>query len=1022
MAKKKKQIDPKAETSARIKRTEAYAERIRLMFAATVNQILALNKTIPHLEPGVMFSFDGQSIKKQNEVERLLRQLHSVATMAIQQGITLEWGQANAAADALVRSMFGQEVLSSPEFTAWNSRNNAARNAFINRSEKGLNLSDRVWRAVRQLRDEMEVAITVSIGEGQSAQKMSQSIRKYLNDPDLMFRRFRYKAGEEIEYDEEGNEIGKKIIWGKKWKKRIKKPDGTYGWIDYDKDSYRTGSGVYKSSAQNAMRVARTETNIAYRRADHERWQDMDFVLGQRVQMSNSHPKKDICDKLAGDYPKDFVFDGWHPQCFCFVTPITIPPEETEHLTEMMLNGEDWRSELARLKRGREITSYPDNFKQWVSDNADNIAAARERGTEPYFIRNNSRAINQILHPEEEKALTPLQIAQKRHAERTPEQEDAIRQRWQERKERIEAEQKRDSHISTVTKSYGNRILDIMGDIPGVDTSALQSAIKSGNTSLIQEEAQKLRALGKQFKADAHSALGSAADYGEISSDALNAAIKAGNIKSIWQETKALQKQISTTKAAEEALGDIIPDAHDWHKKFTLSELEATKSAVISRMARESFSSAEAKKRWLESEIKWVEDHKKYDTWPVAKAAYEKELKKVEREIEVQSISTSVQAAITYALTESNNTELRDLAMQVKTALANPSISVTTLKPLADKLNAKYLSEYSKVKDWLDLSAKAKTALDYASRSKDNNYISLATEVNNLLSAKTGEISIAKSKVDKLIEEYRKQIGNVTTLSDLKKAMGDSMPETLKNLSRKLSKPGNWTDEEVDEMREKMLELFENSDFGMNVPRLSNSGDDVLDAIFDSYFKSQIETGTGKGAVNMDLRKRASRDLFGTDISTATPQDYEKYGFLMDRDILRQSKSRIAGQYWSYGDGIQIRFNKDKVIATFTMCDSLGLSVTPSLTSDPHAASFKSFRDILGSSVSTKSAIDCTNNWACGYIELQYHGQLTLDCIESIFIPADVVPKISASAMAKMKAVGCIIYTTDSKGNLTTLH
>lgn len=145
------------------------------------------------------------------------------------------------------------------------------------------------------------------------------------------------------------------------------------------------------------MRVARTETNIAYRRADHERWQQMDFVLGQRVQMSRNHPKKDICDKLAGDYPKDFVFDGWHPQCFCFVTPITIPPEETEYLTEMMLNGEDWRSELARLKHGREITSYPDNFKQWVSDNAENIAAARGRGTEPYFIRNNAGVIDNIL-------------------------------------------------------------------------------------------------------------------------------------------------------------------------------------------------------------------------------------------------------------------------------------------------------------------------------------------------------------------------------------------------------------------------------------------------------------------------------------------------------------------------------------------------------------------------------------------------------------------------------------------------
>lgn len=574
---KKKQTDPKAETAARIKRTEAYAERVRAMFAATVNQILALNRTLPKLKPGEMFSFDAQSLKKQNEVERLLRQLHSVATMAIQQGITLEWGQANAAADTLVKSIFGQEVLSSPEFKAWGGRNGAAMQAFISRSEKGLNLSDRVWQAVRQLREEMEVAITISVGEGQSAQKMSQSVRNYLNDPDLMFRRFRYKAGEEIEYDEDGNEIGKKIIWGRKWKKRIKKPDGSYGWIDYDRDDYKTGAGVYKSSAKNAMRVARTETNIAYRRADHERWQAMDFVLGQRVSMSKDHPKKDICDKLAGDYPKDFVFDGWHPQCFCYVTPITIPPEETAKLTEMMLNGEDWRGELARLKRGREITSYPDNFKQWVTDNADNIQAARDRGTEPYFIRNNARAINNIINPP--KALTPHEIAAQRHAARTDADKQKILNAWQERKERIEAE-KKTSHISSITSTYGNRILDIMGDIPGVDTTALRAAIKAGDTTLIQEESKKLRDLGKQFKSDAHLALGTASDYGEISGANLEAAIKAGNIKAIWEQTKALQAQVQAVQKAENALTSLIPNAHLLHQSYPMDELQATYSEL----------------------------------------------------------------------------------------------------------------------------------------------------------------------------------------------------------------------------------------------------------------------------------------------------------------------------------------------------------------------------------------------------------------------------------------------------------
>ena len=213
MAKKAYSPDPKAETIKRIQRTEAYAEKVRQLFAATVNEILALNKSVPTLDEGVMYSFDGDNMRIQKKVEALLRQLHSTTTTAIKKGITLEWEKANDACDKLISSCFGKEVLSSPEFSAWNNRNMAAMNAFTNRTENGLNLSKRIWQSVQQLRDEMEIAMTVAIGEGDSAQSISRKVRQYLNDPDLMFRRFRFKKGE----DEQG-----KPIYGRKWKKRIK--------------------------------------------------------------------------------------------------------------------------------------------------------------------------------------------------------------------------------------------------------------------------------------------------------------------------------------------------------------------------------------------------------------------------------------------------------------------------------------------------------------------------------------------------------------------------------------------------------------------------------------------------------------------------------------------------------------------------------------------------------------------------------------------------------------------------------
>ena len=36
----------------------------------------------------------------------------------------------------------------------------------------------------------------------------------------------------------------------------------------------------------------------------------------------------DICDELAGDYPKSFLWTGWHPQCRCVITPILIGLED----------------------------------------------------------------------------------------------------------------------------------------------------------------------------------------------------------------------------------------------------------------------------------------------------------------------------------------------------------------------------------------------------------------------------------------------------------------------------------------------------------------------------------------------------------------------------------------------------------------------------------------------------------------------------------------------------------------------
>ena len=613
MAKKAYSPDPKAETIKRIQRTEAYAEKVRQLFAATVNEILALNKSVPTLDEGVMYSFDGDNMRIQKKVEALLRQLHSTTTTAIKKGITLEWEKANDACDKLISSCFGKEVLSSPEFSAWNNRNMAAMNAFANRTENGLNLSKRIWQSVQQLRDEMEIAMTVAIGEGDSAQSISRKVRQYLNNPDLMFRRFRFKKGE----DEQG-----KPIYGRKWKKRIKdEKTGKYRWIDYDRSDYKTGSGVYKSSAKNAMRVARSETNIAYRRADNERWQQMDFVLGQRIQLSKNHPRPDICDKLQGDYPKDFVFDGWHAQCFCFATPILMDEEEMAKVTAAFLKGEKY------TPRGKQITEYPANFKHWVRDNKENILASRSRGTEPYFIRNNSAAIDEILNPKP-KELTIAEKAALRHEARTPEQEAAIRNAWAER-------QKKHQQIKTAA----NNIAKVAGYYGEVDYSTLQKYIDAGDLSAMQTE------------------------------------------------TKKVAQAILAAKKAEQALADIIPNVHSWHQQFTMAELQGVYDAVKSKIEGWSGLSLEQQAKKLHFEaydflggnMKGVQQ--KYATWKVSQEAYIKKLDAVNYKIAIKQVTEELDAVKQWSAEHPKSLNVAKLLSDAEQAVnSNAELSIIKSK------------------------------------------------------------------------------------------------------------------------------------------------------------------------------------------------------------------------------------------------------------------------------------------------------------------------------------------------------
>ena len=392
---KKKYIDYKKQQQELFKRTEGYAAEVRAIYLEAMGEIINLVKGT-ELEDGKPFSFAEYGYSE--EVTPILRNMYSRTYQVIRGGVQKEWLQSNEHNDELVKSVFGEHSREDHHFARYFLRNKEAMDAFFARKtgEEGLNLSQKVWKYNGMFKEELENTLDLAIGEGTPANRLATKIKGYLQEPDKFYRRFRVKIGE----DENGNPI-----YGRIWKRRIwDKESESYKWVNDDPKKYHPGQGVYRSSYRNAQRLARTETNIAYREADFTRWQQLDFVVGVEIKLSNNHPVWDICDDLKGVYPKGFKWVGWHPNCRCYMVPVLAKEEELDQMLDKILNGEDPGSVVTDSPK-----DLPDQFQTWVKDNEERYAKAEAKGTLPYFIRDNKKAVEQILNP-----LTP---EQKHHQE-----------------------------------------------------------------------------------------------------------------------------------------------------------------------------------------------------------------------------------------------------------------------------------------------------------------------------------------------------------------------------------------------------------------------------------------------------------------------------------------------------------------------------------------------------------------------------------------------------------------------------
>ncbi len=312
------------------KRTEQFVKEIQNLYFEVAEYCANISKNYSLVEG--IFTFKDHPVLNR-KVDRIIDNMRKSMYATIVSGIRKEWDKANENNDELVKRLLKKTNI---PLKKYQTRNLDALEAFQERKIKGLKLSDRVWNYTNQFKGEIEQALDIGIADGRSAAQLSRDIREYLREPEKLFRRVRDKNG---------------VLKASKNALR-----------------YNPGGGVYRSSYKNAMRLTRTEINMAYRTADHLRWQQMDFVVGIEIRRSNHYYACDVCESLKGKYPKDFKFIGWHPHCRCHAIPIMATEKE---LLDSIDNDSPIQSK-------NEVRDMPNNFTKWVNENSNKIKSDRQ--------------------------------------------------------------------------------------------------------------------------------------------------------------------------------------------------------------------------------------------------------------------------------------------------------------------------------------------------------------------------------------------------------------------------------------------------------------------------------------------------------------------------------------------------------------------------------------------------------------------------------------------------------------------
>lgn len=335
-------------------RGEYNVRRINNLYRSLIDEVVKMI-SLGKIDTAKLLSFsDYPDLNK--SANKLFEQFTKNVITELYMQIDHSWSSSEDKQSKLVSKLAQKLKLSKEHVKEYLNPNKDALKAFKNRKENGLGLSDRVWKLSDQFRNEIELGLDIGIGEGKSAAKLARELRANLTDPDRLFRKVR---------DKHGNLVLSKAA-----------------------KAYNPGQGVYRSSAKNAQRLTRTVNNMAYHEANYEKYQQFDFVVGIQIKLSNNPKHCPFCEAMAGNYPKDFVFVGWHPQCRCTTIAILKTWEEMERDNQLIWQGKE------PLGSVNEVNEVPPTLTNWIKENKSKIENAKSK---PYFIKNNQEKVSNLL-------------------------------------------------------------------------------------------------------------------------------------------------------------------------------------------------------------------------------------------------------------------------------------------------------------------------------------------------------------------------------------------------------------------------------------------------------------------------------------------------------------------------------------------------------------------------------------------------------------------------------------------------